>query len=73
MRKREPCRFRQAFFSLNSNYIQHTYENMMILIWRGGWNYSDLYNMSITKRNWLFDTFASLNQQRQEPSEEEVE
>jgi hypothetical protein len=71
MKIKEVCPFRRAFFSLNSNYVKGVYENMMIFIWKAGWTYRDIYNMPIGKRNWLFDTFAEINEKAMTPPEEE--
>ena len=72
MCKKEVCPFRRAFFSLTSNYMESLYENIMVLIWKGGWNYSDLYKMPVKKRNWIFDKFASLTKEVSDSLEEEV-
>lgn len=71
--KKEVCPFRQAFFSLTSNYMESVYENIMILIWKAGWNYSNLYNMPINKRNWMFEKFEALIRQESEAIEEKVD
>ena len=71
MKTKGVCLFRQAFFSLNSNYIKGIYENMMILIWKAGWTYGDIYNMPIIKRDWLFNTFISINERMSPKPEEE--
>jgi hypothetical protein len=60
------CLSRRTFFSLNSNYIQRVYENMMIMVSKG-WSYTEITNMPITKRDWIFTLFEEVFK----PDEEE--
>tara|TARA_R110000824_G_scaffold44807_5_gene130113 strand:+ start:538 stop:702 length:165 start_codon:yes stop_codon:yes gene_type:complete len=53
--------------------MESVYENIMILIWKAGWNYSNLYNMPINKRNWMFEKFEALIRQESEAIEEKVD
>ena len=59
------CLFRRAFFSLNSNYLQDVYDSFIILIAKGGWNYNELYNLSVSKRDWIFGRFVEVNKQQE--------
>jgi hypothetical protein len=67
--KKGVCPFRRTFFSLNSNYIQTLYENIMVLISNTGWRYSEIMTLPIKKRNWVFDLFVSLKED-ETPEEE---
>jgi len=43
-----------------------------VLLSNGGWTYSDIYAMPISKRNWIFRKFVQLNKPV-EPEAEAVE
>jgi hypothetical protein len=63
---KEVCLSRRAFFSLNSNYLQDVYDSFIVLISKGGWNYNELYNLSVSKRDWIFGRFVELNKQKED-------
>ena len=63
---KEVCLSRRAFFSLNSNYIENVYDGFLFMISRGGWNYKDLYELPVSKRDWLLERYIEINKPKEE-------
>jgi hypothetical protein len=42
------------------------YSNILYLISSGGWSYKDIYSLSVSKRDWIFDKFIELNTPKEE-------
>ena len=45
------------------------YDNIISFISSGGWTYKDVYELPISKRNWIFQRFYHIMKTAEEESE----
>ena len=60
------CLFRLTFFGLTSNYIEHVYRLLYLLVTKTNWQFADLYKFSVAKRDWVFDTYVKEVEEQQQ-------